>query len=143
VTELNNPAARLHYWLQVGRQRAKKDPATSAQVTWCDVWDLDHSKQADKAECLRRGLGLTDAARETRALAEASPNPIAAHGLSTFGQIEVSLQQFTVLPRTKNETFFQGIKDDGMLGLSVLATLFGLRDSRADVVRGTGGLAAG
>jgi len=109
---LDNPAARLQYWLQRGSDHAAAARAEESypgmgrerptpwriQTSWCFIWDLDVTRPPDRVEYMRRALGLLDAAKGVRSFAATTSNSLAEGVMSHFVEIEESLDYFMRSP---------------------------------------------
>lgn len=115
---LNNPAGRLHYWLQRGSAR---NHGNSAMGEWCAAFGLDHNKVADRVQCMRRGAMLMRLATEVRREAEQLPGIYhPAVMLQHFGEIEGALDIFTILPGQQMGRMFEQIQGTGWQSLRLL-----------------------
>jgi hypothetical protein len=118
VANLNNPAGRLLFWLELGKQRPQ---GNSAMGEWCAVFGLDQSSPAERAECTRRGTMLARLARDVRREAEQLPDHFhPAMLLSAFPEVEGALDQFTVLPNVTMAQMYSLIQGTGWQSLQYL-----------------------
>jgi hypothetical protein len=118
VANLNNPAGRLIYWLELGQKRAM---GNSAMAEWCAVFGLNQSDPFERAECTRRGTMLMALAREVRREAEQLPEGFHPDVMLTnFNEIESALDQFTVLPTIQMQGMYGQIQGTGWQSLKWL-----------------------
>jgi len=162
---LNNPAARLLYWLEWGKDCAgvaaqdklrnshpgsRTEPFRVLDV-WCQIWELDKDRRADRLEYHRRALGMIDAGVEVRRLVARSSNPMAGPALHHFTEIEAALDHFMGSPDHEIGTMMSKIEGTGWQSLRLLNSLLAseapqpvLRPAQiADLLKQTNDLIAG
>ena len=134
---LDNPASRLNFWLQQGRepadivrrqqqnhnQRGERAPAVALQV-WANILDIDPSTVEGRSDCFDRGLLMIRNGMEVRSLVEASANSLAPVAFEHFDQVEKALSHFAALPSVKITTMMDCIEDTGWHSLKLLDTMF-------------------
>lgn len=137
---LDNPAARLQFWLEIGQERAvvaaKEGQAVQrngnrSQRTqphqmlgvWCAIWELEPNDRADRVEYTRRAMGMIDAGVEVRRLAEASTNFMAPTALEHFHEVEQALNMFMEAPSLDISKMMDKIAPTGWHSLKMLDNL--------------------
>lgn len=131
--DLNNPAARLLFWLEKAQAHADKVPRqggnqrqqqipSQVRHCWCLVWDLPNA-QDGWVEYQRRGVAMIEAAAEARRLVEQSPNPLANGTLEHFSEVEAALNVFMEAPTTAITAMMDKIKGTGWHSMKMADTL--------------------
>ncbi|MGY0535943.1 hypothetical protein ACW14X_00395 [Nocardioides sp. YJ-D4] len=135
MANLNNPAGRLLYWLELGDQRPKGE---SAMGQWCVVFGLDASKVGDRAECARRGTMLAALGQAARREAEQLPEMFQpAVMLTHFNEVESALDQFTILPSTTMQQMFAQMQGTGWQSLRMLDAILSTQRPEHVIDEGT------
>lgn len=137
MTNLDNPAARLNFWLQQGKQPAEafrrqqkshnhqgeRAPSVALPI-WAKIWDIDPSTPEGRNDCFDRGLLMIRNGMEVRTLVETSANSLASVAFEHFDQVEQALSHFAALPTTRIDTMMDCIADTGWHSLKVLDAMF-------------------
>lgn len=119
MSEIDNPAARLEYWLR--RASGSGDQNRLAVTVWCEVWGLDQNNIAERGECLRRGAALIDLCREVRLAASQLPDNFRADSLmEPFVEIERALDLFNQSATASMHGMLSGISGTAWHMLKVL-----------------------
>jgi hypothetical protein len=136
---LDNPAARLRYWMRQATPYAEGSTARSAGSQaaqrrkppvpfhmlecWSLIWDLKQHDPDDRIEYFVRAAAMIQAGRDIRCMAEtaAATDPLAKHGLTDFHQIESALQCFMDAPTYDIAAQMAKVKDTGWRSLDILS----------------------
>ena len=111
MVQLNNPAARVQYWLEAGANKCAGTEAVYPK--WCELWDLDASDRVDRAEVMERGAALIRAGAEARRIAEelAASDAMAELALDDWTKVEETLARFRSVGNANCQNFFQPLDD--------------------------------
>ncbi|MEH3033743.1 MAG: hypothetical protein PGN07_06820 [Aeromicrobium erythreum] len=141
---LDNPAARLDFWLRMGRPEAdmiremrhgrRGHDGRSYQIreTWAKIWHLDIEDPDELVTLHENGMTLIKEARQVRQVVSESPSPFAAHALAHFDQIEECVAHFVRMESATMDQMFNPVEQGGWHSLPLLSTL--LREEAPEIV---------
>jgi hypothetical protein len=126
---LNNPAARLRYWLTTADKAAKDK---SSVAGWSEVFGLDQSLMVHRLEVAKRGALLMELAQQVRDNMATLPESLHPDLLlADFEEVERTLENFTVAPSLNMQQFLDPLKPTGQRSLQLASTFLGSHQPEA------------
>lgn len=116
MSNLNNPAGRLRYWLDRADEEHSKQ--SGALESWAEVFEVDASTTRGRLEVITAGAALMDLAAKVRErMGELPPEFHADALMADFDEVETTLANFISVNRMKMEGFFSPLHATGWRSL--------------------------